>query len=237
MRTIMFMLSFIIPAWNEEELIGATIKSIHHCAREFEYEIIVSNDASDDDTSKIAKDLGATVVLCNNRQIGATRNDGAEVAKGDILIFVDADTIISESVVIETVEAIQNGAVAGGSFPVFEGDEPFFAKILTPTLRILFRILRVAAGAYMFCTSDSFEKAGRFDSKFFAGEEVHLSNKLHKFGKFKTIKSQVITSGRKFRTHSSLEILTTLFLVSIPGIRNIKKRKNLWYGDRKNDKS
>jgi hypothetical protein len=43
----------------------------------------------------------------------------------------------------------------------------------------------------------------------------------------------VVTSGRKFRTHSSLEIITTLFLVSIPGIRNIKKRKNLWYGPRK----
>jgi glycosyltransferase involved in cell wall biosynthesis len=228
-------LSFVIPAWNEEELLGATIASIQQSAQEYEFEIIVADDASDDRTSKIAKEMGAIVVSCNNRQIGTTRNDGAAVATGDLLIFVDADTIVSPRVVVETVEAIQNGAVAGGSFPMFEGQVPFLAKVLTPVLRMLFGILRVAAGAYMFCTPESFIGAGRFDSKFFAAEEVHLSNKLHAFGKYKTIKARVVTSGRKFRTHSSFEILTTLFLVSIPGIRNLKKRKNLWYGPRKSD--
>ena len=226
-------LSFIIPAWNEETLIGLTIKSIQQSADDFEFEIIVADDASDDRTSEIAKELGATVVSCNNRQIGLTRNDGAVVATGDLLIFVDADTLVSKTVVRETVEAIENGAVAGGSFPMFEGNVPLLAKVITPTLRIMFRLLRVAAGAYMFCTPASFKSAEGFDANFFAAEEVHLSNKLHKIGKFKTINARVITSGRKFRTHSSFEILTTLLLVSIPGIRNIKKRKNLWYGSRK----
>ena len=225
-------LSFVIPAWNEEKLIGKTIESVQVSAEKYNFEIIVADDASDDRTPEIARELGAIVVSCNNRQIGPTRNDGAKVATGDIFIFVDADTIVSEAVVRETVEAIENGAVAGGSFPTFEGKIPLIAKLLTPSLQITFRILRIAAGAYMFCTTESFEKAGRFDPKFFAAEEVHLSNKLHKYGKYKTIKSRVVTSGRKFQTHSAFEILTTLFLVSIPGIRNIKKRKNLWYGKR-----
>ena len=228
-------ISFVIPAWNEEKLLGATIKSIQQSAQAYDLEIIVADDASDDRTAEIANGLGAKVVSCKNRQIGPTRNDGARVATGSILVFVDADTIISESVVRETVEAIKNGAVAGGSFPMFEGKLPLLAKVLTPTLRIMFKILRVAAGAYMFCTPETFESAGGFDPKFFAAEEVHLSNKLHKFGKYKTIKSRVVTSGRKFRTHSSLTILVTLFLVTIPGIRNIKKRKNLWYGPRNSD--
>ena len=225
-------LSFIIPAWNEETLLGLTIKSIQQSAGDFEFEIIVADDASDDRTSEIAKELGAIVVPCNNRQIGLTRNDGAVVATGDLLIFVDADTVVSKTVVRETVEAIENGAVAGGSFPMFEENVPLLAKVITPTLRIMFRLLRVAAGAYMFCTPESFEKAGRFDPKFFAAEEVHLSNKLHKFGKYKTINARVVTSGRKFQTHSSFEIMMTLVLVTIPGIRSIKKRKNLWYGPR-----
>ena len=225
-------LSFIIPAWNEETLLGLTIKSIQQSAEDFEFEIIVADDASDDRTAEIAKELGAIVVPCNNRQIGLTRNDGAVVATGDLLIFVDADTVVSKTVVLETVEAIENGAVAGGSFPMFEGNVPLLAKVITPTLRIMFRLLRVAAGAYMFCTPASFEKAGRFDPKFFAAEEVHLSNKLHKFGKYKTINARVVTSGRKFQTHSSFEIMMTLVLVTIPGIRSIKKRKNLWYGPR-----
>ena len=227
-------LSFIIPAWNEEVLIGATIASLHLASEDFEYEIIVANDGSEDRTADIASELGAKVVHCMNRQIGPTRNDGAKAATGDVYIFVDADTIVSKKVVGETVEAIHNGAVAGGSFPIFEGELPLFAKVLTPILRITFKMLRVAAGAYLFCTRESFEKAGGFDPKFFAAEEVHLSNKLHEFGKYKTIKSRVVTSGRKFRTHSSLHIMATLVLVSIPGIRNVKKRKNLWYGPRKN---
>ncbi len=91
-------LSFVIPAWNEEELLGATIKSIQQSAKEFEYEIIVADDASDDRTAEIAAELGSIVVRCDNRQIGLTRNDGAAVATGDLLIFVDADTIVSEVV-------------------------------------------------------------------------------------------------------------------------------------------
>ena len=56
-------LSFIVPAWNEEALIGATIASIQSSSSSFEYEIIVADDASDDRTSEIAKEMGAIVVL------------------------------------------------------------------------------------------------------------------------------------------------------------------------------
>jgi glycosyltransferase involved in cell wall biosynthesis len=97
-------LSFVIPAWNEELLLGATIRSIQQAADDFEFEIIVADDASNDRTAEIAKELGAIVVSCNNRQIGLTRNDGAVVATGDLLIFVDADTLVSKTVVRETVE-------------------------------------------------------------------------------------------------------------------------------------
>jgi glycosyltransferase involved in cell wall biosynthesis len=225
-------LSFVIPAWNEEELIGATIASIHQSAKGFDYEIVVADDASDDRTSEIAHELGAIVVPCNNRQIGVTRNNGASAATGDILIFVDADTLVSKEVVEETVQALNSGAVAGGSFPKFDEKVPLIAKLLVPCLKIAFSIVGVAAGAYLFCTKEAFEKAGKFNSKYYAAEEVHLSHQLRKQGKFKTINSQVVTSGRKFKQHSNTEMLTTLILVSIPGIRNIKKRKKLWYGER-----
>lgn len=227
------MLSFIIPAWNEEELIGKTIESIHAAATDLEYEIIVANDASDDRTAEIAESLGATVVHCNNRQIGLTRNDGANVSSGEWIVFVDADTLVSKDVVRETITAFNDGAISGTSFPMFEGNIPFMARVLTPMLQVTFRVLRLAAGAYMFCTKEAFDAVGGFDKKFFAAEEVHLSASLHKEGPFKTIKSQVVTSGRKFKTFSSVEMLVTLIMVTIPGVRGIRKRPKLWYGDRK----
>jgi len=141
-------LSFIIPAWNEELLLGATIQALQQATGNYDYEIIVVDDASDDGTSRIAKELGTKVVSSNNRQIGLTRNDGAAVATGDLFIFVDADTIVSEQVVRETVEAIENGAVAGGSFPVFDGNVPLVAKVMTPMLRLIFRLLRCSRSLF-----------------------------------------------------------------------------------------
>ena len=228
------MISFVIPAWNEEELIGKTIESIHTAAKAVDhpYEIIVANDASDDRTVEVAESLGATVVHCDNRQIGLTRNDGANASGGEWIVFVDADTLVSTEVVCETIEAFNDGVVSGTSFPMFEEDIPFIARVLTPMLRIAFRVLRLAAGAYLFCTKEAFDAVGGFDKKFFAGEEVHLSTSLHKHGPFKTIKSQVVTSGRKFKSFSSFGMLITLIIVNIPGVRGICKRPKLWYGDR-----
>ncbi|MBC8523196.1 glycosyltransferase [PVC group bacterium] len=225
-------LSFVIPAWNEEKLLGATIRSIQQSAKYFDFEIIVADDASDDRTREIARELGAEVVSCNNRQIGQTRNDGAKIATGNVLIFVYADNLVFREVVDETVEAVEMGYVSGGSFPRFDGKIPVLATILAKMLELLFIVLRVSAGAYFFCTRKSFEQSGGFNPKYFAAEEVHFTKSMHKYGKFKTQKNHVITSGRKFRTHSAFEILSTLVLVSIPGIRNIKKRKSLWYGSR-----
>lgn len=228
-------LSFIIPAWNEEELIGSTIRSIQKSAKEYEFEIVVADDASDDNTSEIASSMGAMIASCENRQIGPTRNDGAKIATGDVFIFVDADTLVFESVVQETVNAVKSRYVSGGSFPRFDGKIPLLARVLGKLLEWLFWVGHVSAGAYLFCTREAFEQSGGFNPKFFAAEEVHFSKSLHKYGKFKTLKHHVTTSGRKFRTHSAWEIMSTLVLVSIPGIRNIKKRKDLWYGERRKD--
>ena len=70
------MISFVVPAYNEERLIGATLDAIHAAAREIAqpYELIVANDASTDDTPAIARAHGARVVDCDHRQIARVRN-------------------------------------------------------------------------------------------------------------------------------------------------------------------
>ena len=229
------LLSFVVPAWNEEDYIASTIKSIQSASKEYAHEIIVVNDNSDDATAEIARSLGVTLIDVNHRHIAATRNSGAAIAKGIHIVFVDADTVVYESVVDETVSVLNNGYVAGSSFPTFDGKLPLIAIFLTPFVKYLFLLMRFGAGAYIFCTKEAFDAVGGFNEKFFAAEEVHLSKALHKEGKFKTLRSHVLTSGRKFRTHSAFQIVTTLFLVGIPGIRSIKRRKALWYGERRGD--
>ncbi len=88
-------ISVIIPARNEADKIGLTIKSLIE-SKPLEIgdlEIIVVDDASVDETSKEAKDAGATKVLRLSRHCGkgAALRQGVEEARGEILLFVDAD--------------------------------------------------------------------------------------------------------------------------------------------------
>ena len=95
------MISFIVPAHNEQAGLGKTLQAIHDSARVVgqPYEIIVVDDASTDATAEIAREHNATVVPVNHRQIAATRNSGGRAANGDRFFFVDADTIINSRAV------------------------------------------------------------------------------------------------------------------------------------------
>src|SRR5260221_1673982 len=102
------MISFIVPAYNEERLLGATLDALHAAGRAMDerYELVVVDDASTDGTALIAQRHGARVVSVVHRQIAATRNSGAQAATGKLFIFVDADTIVNEAVVRAAVAAL-----------------------------------------------------------------------------------------------------------------------------------
>ena len=91
------LITFVIPAWNEESVLGATLEAVSAATRHVAEptEIIVVDDSSTDRTAEIARRHGARVVTVQHRQISATRNAGARAAQGDSLIFIDADTIVT----------------------------------------------------------------------------------------------------------------------------------------------
>lgn len=123
----MALISFIIPAHNEERLLGRTLSAIDQAARALgdPVEIIVVDDASTDRTAGIAHAQGARVVSVTCRQIAATRNAGAREASGETLVFVDADTIVTEAAVRAAIAAMRGGAVGGGCAFRFDGRLPF----------------------------------------------------------------------------------------------------------------
>ena len=110
------MISFIVPAHDEERLIGATLDALNATIRDLETagEIIVVVDASTDATAAIASGAGAQVIEVEHRQIAATRNAGAAVAEGDLLVFVDADTLVNSVLLRAAISAVDGGAVGGG---------------------------------------------------------------------------------------------------------------------------
>lgn len=89
-------LAFVIPARNEAEHIGAVIDSIHKFANISDYEIVVVDNGSIDDTPGIARTKGAKVIICPGVTVAELRNLGVAQTSGKVLIFLDGDVLLTE---------------------------------------------------------------------------------------------------------------------------------------------
>jgi glycosyltransferase involved in cell wall biosynthesis len=225
------MLSFVIPAYNEEFELPATLAAIRDAAQDRQYEIIVVDDASTDRTVEIAKDAGALVVPINRRQIAAARNAGAHAARGEVFFFVDADTRIRKEHVDLALDALTNGFSGGGALIQTDRDVPLWGRVFLKIFCAAYFAGKLAAGAFLFTSRENFEKVGRFDERYFAGEEVWLSLALKKIGPFTILPAPVVTSGRKLRMHSAWHIWSRAFAMILGGLRTYgtRDRLDLWY--------
>ena len=201
------------------------------------YEVVVADDGSTDQTAAIAAEKGAILFSVAHRQIAATRNAGARVARGDWLIFVDADTLVNSAVVQSAVKAMREGAVGGGAGMVFDEPTPFYARLMLRVVVHVFRWLGVATGCYLFCTRTAFEAVGGFDEKYFGAEEIVMSRALKRQGRFVILKQAVTTSARKMRTFSASEQILFITRMALRGTKSLKQREGMefWYAERRPD--
>lgn len=159
------LISFVVPAWNEERWLPATLAAIHSAIGPLDrpFEIVVADDGSTDRTAEIARAAGARVVPVAHRQISATRNSGAAVTAGSYLFFVDADTRVTAEAVAAAIEALDRGAVGGGAAAAFDGRTPLWSRLLLSWVVFWFRHLRLAAGCFLFCRRADFDAVSGFD--------------------------------------------------------------------------
>jgi len=227
------MISFIVPAYNEELELPSTLEAVRTAASGAAqpWEIIVVDDASTDATPEIAEQAGARVVSIHRRQIAAARNAGARATQGEYLFFVDADTRINRTHITEAIAALEAGYSGGSARGVMDGFIPFWSRIFLRVFCTVYFGLNLGAGAFLFTTRRNFQATGGFDEQYFAGEEVYFSLALRKLGRFKVLREPVVTSGRKLRMYSAREILGTLFIMIFGGPRMVRSRArlNLWY--------
>jgi glycosyltransferase involved in cell wall biosynthesis len=227
------MISFIIPAHNEELELAATLNAIHcaasHAAQA--YQVMVVDDASTDATPEIASRGGAKVIRIHRRQIAAARNAGGRAARGDHLFFVDADTRINRIHVTQALAALEAGYAGGSARVVLDGFIPAWGRILLRAFGTLYFGLNLGAGAFLFTTRRNFETIDGFDEQYFAGEEVYFSLALRKLGRFKVLREPIVTSGRKLRMYPARQFLRNFFGVIVGGPRAVRSRAKLrlWY--------
>ena len=227
------VISFIIPAYNEELELPATLNAIRAAASESgqPYEIIVVDDASTDSTPEIAGRAGAKVIQIDRRQIAAARNAGARAAQGDPLFFIDADTRITRTHITQGIAALEAGYAGGSARVAMDGSIPIWGRLLLHAFGTLYFGLNLGAGAFLFTTRRNFEAIGGFDEQYFAGEEVYFSLALKNLGRFKVLRELIVTSGRKLRMYPAKQFLRNFFGVIVGGPRAVRSRAKLrlWY--------
>jgi glycosyltransferase involved in cell wall biosynthesis len=228
------MISFIVPAHNEEAWVGRCVSAIRSAVEPLAepHEIIVVDDASTDATASIARQQGAQVVRVEHRQIAATRNAGARQAHSDIFFFVDADTLVNAPAIQSALRSVRAGAVGGGCVPRFEGWLPWWFRLVEPLIKPAVRLAHfLPSGACLFCTRSAFQTAGGFDENYYAAEDALFVTALKRQGRFAILAETVITSGRKARAHSLWSITKLATRLVMRGSRGLRSRQGLdyWY--------
>jgi glycosyltransferase involved in cell wall biosynthesis len=239
-------ISIVIPAFNEERLLNATLIEIKMAANAFtqhgwEVEFIVCDNNSTDHTAEIARGAGASVVFEPINQIGRARNRGAQAATGSWLVFVDADSHPSAELFAEIAEQILSGQCLAGGSTIRIGTDDRTARSITWLWNRISRMRKLLAGSLIFCDAAAFRKIGGFSDQFFAGEELELTRRLRKHAK-QTGKRIVIlhrhplvTSARKMHLYTKREHLRFLAKIIFSQGRALTNREatHLWYDGRR----
>lgn len=225
MMTRMVQLSFVIPAFNEEEYVARTIRSVMDAVRcvPVDYEVIVVDNNSTDRTAAVARSLGARVVAESISGIARARNRGARAARGEWLVFVDADTLISDELLARTVANLSGGrVVAGGAFVrMSDSRDPRVGKLLS-VWNWLARTFRLVAGSYIYVSRRVFVAVRGFNPNVYAGEEILFAYDVRNWcrrngGEFSVIEVPVDSSARKLEWFPFWAmLLQTLILCIFP---------------------
>lgn len=238
--------SIVIPAFNEEKLLGRTLAGVAESVQAFrkrgwETEVVVCDNNSTDRTPEIAAAAGAKVVFEPINQISRARNCGAAGATGDWLVFIDADSVPSAGLLDRVAENIETGRCIGGGC-LLEMDEPLLlARFAVAVWSVISLFSQWAAGSFIYCEAEAFRKIGGFSDKLYASEEVEFCWRLKKLGrqqrrKFWIIRQpRLVTSARKVHLYKTRELAAFFFKATFLPWKVLGRRDECgpWYDGRR----
>lgn len=195
-------ISIIIPAFNEADYVGGTLASLHQAKTSLSEklnmsaEIILVDNGSTDSTVKVACAYGVTVAEETRHNVATVRNTGARLANGDVLVFVDADTIVPEKLLCRIVEVMAEPTCFGGAVDTDYRPQKLVSKIYLWCWRIVGKLSGMAQGATQFCRKDVFFGLGGYDESLYMGEDVDFYWRLKRFAKRRNGRVRVIEDER-----------------------------------------
>lgn len=216
------MISIIIPTSNEAEFLPATLSAASVGCR---HEVLVVDVQSTDQTVAIARAHGARVVSGPIRQRAAQMNLGAELARGEVLLFLHGDTILPAGALTQIERALSDPHVIGGAFARRYDSRSRLLRVTCMLAYVRGRMSGWFLGDQaMFVRADVFRKFGGFrDLALF--EDLDFSRRLRSQGRTVILRPAVISAARRFerrgpwRTTWNDFVLTCRYLRSGAAVR------------------
>lgn len=236
-------LTVIIPALNEESFLCETLGSLTEAIQRLQASheclvgVIVVDNVSEDCTADVARGLGATVVQEPIRNIARARNTGAGVAKGDVLFFLDADTLVPPGMLLR-IHAVRAGPLFdGGAVDVDHSPSRALLRLYLRGWRLLGRLMGMAQGAAQFCRRDVFLGMGGYDETMYMGEDIDFYWRLTRAARRRRrnvhyiTDMQVVPSPRRFNRWPVWKVLLWTNPALVAVFRRCKRIWKGWYED------
>jgi len=235
------LFSIVIPAFNEENYLPKCLDAIDRATALLgePVELILANNMSTDRTAEIARDRGARIVDVEPKCLSMIRNGGAEVATGKYLAFIDADSVMSDNMLVEIKRAMDSGRYVGGGVANIRADRHSIG-MLCSGIAFLPVMLWWGVSAVMFYTTlEAFRAVGGFDESLYAAEDLDFGRRLKRYGHADGLRYKNLWKGRVTTSARKLDEFGDWFVVLHP-IKVMKILRNdrdiaheFWYRDRR----
>jgi rSAM/selenodomain-associated transferase 2 len=194
-------ISVVIPALEEEASLPAAIRSCREAGR---CEVVVADGGSRDRTAEVARELADTVVAAP-RGRAVQMNAGAAAARGTILLFLHADTLLPPDSLPLVADALGRPGVVGGAFRIRLAASPAANGYTRTMLRVTARMINLRSRAARSYTGDqaiflhaaAFRRIGGYPAIPLM-EDVELSRRMRREGKTVLLDPPAATSGRRW---------------------------------------
>jgi rSAM/selenodomain-associated transferase 2 len=214
-------ISVIIPSLNEGEFLYKTLE--HLISLPGDFEIIVVDGGSKDQTLAVAQKFNRVKLITSEKGRGIQMNQGAEIAKGEILLFLHADTFLPKNAYSSILAYMQHKKNVGGSFYLKLDKNHLLLNFYSWCSKISLELFTFGDHG-IFIRKTVFEQIGGYKEIPFM-EDVEIQKRLRKAGRFKKLGCAVTSSSRRFKKNGTVKqffldlLLLILFKAGIsPGM-------------------
>jgi glycosyltransferase involved in cell wall biosynthesis len=225
----MVKFSVVVPAYNEEKNIQKTLQAIRNQTFT-DFELIVKDGGSDDQTIKIAGKFADKVISVPDCSAAEARNQGGQYARGEILVFMDADTFLPPKMLARFSQIMKNPRIVGVSCRKVPQSEHLLDRLLYEFVNLSTFVsckmgLGGAHGNCMLIRSNVFKQIGGFNPNIIVAEEQELVRRASEFGRYVFLMdSFIFENPRRLRKWGRLKLYKTWFIGMFKSFKADKKQ-------------